>query len=73
MEVYFKNDGSYGQSAVKIPIIVNGKPIGFICEVTKELVTCYLWDKFVYKEQIGFNAFSKEQDIQAIRVSNANS
>ena len=68
MEVYFKNDGSYGQNAVNIPIIVNGKPIGFICEVTEERVTCYLWDRFVDKEQIGFNAFSREQDIRAISI-----
>jgi hypothetical protein len=68
MEVYFKNDGSYGQGAVKAPIVANDRPIGFIDEVTEEQVTCYLWDKFVYKEQIGFSAFSKEQDIRAIRI-----
>ena len=68
MEIYFENDGSYGQSAVKAPFVVNGKPIGFICEVTEERVTCYLWDKFIQKEQCGFNAFSREQDIRAINI-----
>ena len=68
MEVYFKNDGSYGQSAVRTPIVVNGKPIGFICEVTEKRVACYLWDRFVQKEQIGINAFSTEQDIRAISI-----
>lgn len=68
MEVYFKNDGSYGQSAVKIPIVVNGKPIGFICEVTEERVTCYLWDRFVQKEQYGVNVLLREQDIRAISI-----
>lgn len=68
MEVYFKNDGSYGQGAVKVPVVVNGKPIGFICEVTEERVTCYLWDRFVRQEQIGCNAFSREQDIRAISI-----
>lgn len=68
MEVYFENDGTYGQSAVKTPVIVNGKPIGFICEVTEEIVTCYLWDKFIQKEQLGFNAFSREQDILSINI-----
>lgn len=68
MEIYFDNDGSYGQGAVKAPVVVNGKPIGFICEVTEERVTCYLWDRFVQKEQFGFNACSREQDIRAISI-----
>lgn len=69
MEVYFNNDGSYGQSAVKAPIVVNGKPIGFICEVSKERVTCYLWDRFVSKEQFGVSMCG-EQDIRSIRIKN---
>lgn len=68
MIIYFDNDGSYGQNAVNIPVVVNGKPIGFICEVTEERVTCYLWDRFVQKEQYGFNAFLREQDIRAINI-----
>ena len=68
MEVYFKNDGTYGQSAVKAPVVANNKPIGFICEVTEERVTCYLWDKFIHKEQFSFDAFSREQDICAISI-----
>ena len=67
MEVYFKNDGSYGQSAVKVPIMVNGKPIGFICEVTEERVTCYLWDRFVRQEVLGIH-FSGEVDIHSIDI-----
>ena len=69
MEVYFKNDGSYGQSAVKAPIIVNGKPIGFICEVNEERVTCYLWDIFVDREQFGVSMYGT-QDIRAIIINN---
>lgn len=69
MEVYFKNDGSYGQSAVKAPITANGKPIGFIYEVSKELVTCYLWDRFVSKEQLGVSLYG-EQDIRSISIEN---
>ena len=68
MEVYFNNDGSYGQEAVHIPVTVNGKPIGFVSEVTEERVTCYLWDRFIKKEQIGYRACSKEQDIRAINI-----
>ena len=67
MEVYFNNDGSYGQSAVKTPIIVNGKPIGFICEVTEELVTCYLWDRYIQKEVLGIYS-SGEVDIRSIGI-----
>lgn len=68
MEVYFENDGSYGQGAVHIPVTVNGKPIGFVSEVTEERVACYLWDKFIQKEQIGYNVCSREQDIRAISI-----
>lgn len=68
MIVYFENDGLYGQSAVNIPVLVNNKPIGFVSEVTEERVTCYLWDRFVDKEQIGYTAFSKEQDIRSISI-----
>jgi hypothetical protein len=68
MIVYFENDGSYGEGAVKRPILVNEKPIGFIHEVTEELVTCYLFDRFVHKEIFAINAFSKEQDIRAISI-----
>lgn len=68
MEVYFENNGSYGQDAVHIPVTVNGIPIGFVSEVTEERVTCYLWDKFIHREQVGFNALSSEQDIRAISI-----
>lgn len=68
MIVYFNNDGSYGQKAVNIPVLVDNKPIGFVSEVTEERVTCYLWDRFVHKEQLGLTAFSKEQDIRSISV-----
>ena len=67
MEIYFENDGSYGQNAVHIPVTVNGKPIGFVSEVSQERVTCYLWDRFVGREQIGF-CLSDAQDIRAIRI-----
>lgn len=67
--IYFENDGSYGQDAAKRPILVNEKPIGFIYEVTEELVTCYLFDIFVHKEIFAINVFSKEQDIRAISIN----
>ena len=68
MIIYFENDGSYGQGAVKRPILVNKNAIGFIDEVTEERVTCYLFDRFVRREQVGYAAFSKEQDILAISI-----
>ena len=61
MTVYFNNDGSYGQGAVNIPVLVNGKPIGFVSEVTKERVTCYLWDRFICTELYQVNITNKEQ------------
>lgn len=60
MEVYFNNDGSYGQGAVYAPVLVNDKPIGFVSEVTLERVTCYLWDKFINI------MYTTEQDIRSI-------
>lgn len=69
MIVYFDNDGLYGQNAVNIPVLVNGKPIGFVFKVDQERVTCYLWDGFISKEQIGFNMSTTEQDICSISVN----
>lgn len=68
MIVYFDNDGSYGQGAVNIPVLVNGRPIGLVSEVNQERVTCYLWDRFVDREQFSFNATTTEQDIRAISI-----
>ena len=68
MEVYFNNDGSYGQNAVHIPVVVNGKPIGFVSKVNQERVTCYLWDRFVDKELHVVNITKKEQDIRSISI-----
>lgn len=70
MEVYFNNDGSYGQGAVNIPVLVNGKPIGFVSEVTEERVTCYLWDRFICTELYQVNITKKEQDIRSIAINN---
>ena len=69
MKVYFDNDGSYGQSAVNIPVLVNNKPIGFVSEVTEERVTCYLWDRYIDKKQIGVSMYG-EQDICSIGIDN---
>lgn len=49
MIVYFDNDGTYKQDAVKAPVLVDNKPIGFISEVNEDRVTCYLWDRYVRK------------------------
>ena len=69
MMVYFNNDGSYGQGAVNIPVIVNGKQIGFVFEVTEEKVTCYLWDRFIDRKQFGVSMYG-EQDIRSIEINN---
>lgn len=66
MEVYFKNDGSYGKSAVNIPVTVNNMPVGFVSEVDEERVTCCLFDRYIVKKQIGYNLCSKEQNIYSI-------
>ena len=66
MEVYFKNDGSYGESAVNIPVTVNNMPVGFVSEVNEGCVTCCLWDRYITKELIDYNLCSKEQNIHSI-------
>jgi hypothetical protein len=66
MEVYFKNDGSYGESAVNIPVTINNIPIGFVSEVNEECVTCCLWDRYIIKEQLGLDLCSKEHYIRTI-------
>lgn len=68
MKVHFDNDGSYGQNAVHIPVVVNGKPIGFVSEVNQEHVTCILWDKFIDRKQIGVS-MCREQDICSIEIN----
>ena len=70
MKVYFDNNGSYGQSAVNIPVLVNNKPIGFVSEVTEERITCYLWDRFVDVEMNVVNITKKEQNIRSISIVN---
>lgn len=66
MKVYFANDGSYGESAINIPVTVNNMPVGFVSEVNEGCVTCYLWDRYIIKEQMGINSCSKEQNIRSI-------
>lgn len=68
MKIYFNNDGTYGQNAVGIPVTSDNKPIGYICEVTSERVTCEIWDRFICKEQFVYKALSAEQDISSIGV-----
>jgi hypothetical protein len=45
--IYFDNDGTYDEEAVNMPVLVNDKPIGFVSEVNRERITCYLWDIYV--------------------------
>ena len=69
MVVYFNNDGSYGKSAINIPVLVNGNPIGFVSEIDEERVACYLWDRFIDRKQIGVSMYG-EQDICSIEINN---
>ena len=60
MDIFFKNDGSYGQSAVGIPVLVDYTPVGFVREVNADMVTCSLFDKFVGKEWLAQHLTTKE-------------
>lgn len=66
MEVYFKNDGSYGESAVNIPVTVDNMPVGFVSKVNEEYVTCCLWDRYIIKEELGPDLCSKKHYIRSI-------
>jgi len=68
MEIYFKNDGSYGKSAVGIPVVADEKPIGFVQDVYPDRVVCRLWDKFVGREQVLLNISKEEQDIHSVYI-----
>lgn len=68
MEIYFKNDGSYGKAAIGIPVIVDEKPIGFVQDVCPDRVICRLWGRFVGREQIMLNVGMEEQDIRSIYI-----
>ena len=68
MIVYFNNDGTYKQDAVKAPVLVDDKPIGFISEVNEERVTCYLWDRYVSKVEGLPNGNPMGREFRAISV-----
>lgn len=69
MKVYFKNDGTYGQRAVGIPVTSDDHPIGYVCDVTREVVTCEIWDKYIIKEQLLCNILTMEQDIREVGIA----
>lgn len=63
MDIFFKNDGSYSQSTVGIPVLVDYTPVGFVREVNADMVTCSLFDKFIGKEWLAQRLTTKEPDI----------
>ena len=68
MDIFFKNDGSYGQSAVGIPVLVDYTPVGFVREVNADMVTCSLFDKFIGKEWLEQHLTTKEPDICSVYI-----
>ena len=68
MDIFFKNDGSYGQSAVGIPVLVDYTPVGFVREVNADMVTCSLFDKFIGKECLVQNLATREPDICSVYI-----
>lgn len=68
MDIFFKNDGSYGEAAIGKPVLVDYKPVGFISDVTPAEVTCTLFKSFIGREQASLNTVSKKQDITAVYV-----
>lgn len=68
MEVFLKNDGSYGETAIGKPVLVDYKPVGFISDVTPSEVICTLFKRFIGREQASLNTVSKKQDITAVYI-----
>lgn len=68
MVIYFDNDGTYKEDAVKAPVLVNDKPIGFISEVNEKRVTCYLWDRYVKKLERMKDGYSFTTEFYAISI-----
>lgn len=65
MDIFFKNDGSYSQSAVGIPVLVDYTPVGFVREVNADMVT---FDKFIGKEWLAQHLTTKEPDICSVYI-----
>lgn len=69
MDIFFKNDGSYSQSAVGTPVLVDYTPVGFVREVNADMVTCSLFDKFIGKEWLAQRLMTKEEpDICSVYI-----
>lgn len=68
MDIFFKNDGSYSQSTVGIPVLVDYTPVGFVREVNADMVTCSLFDKFIGKEWLAQRLTTKEPDICSVYI-----
>lgn len=64
MDIFFKNDGSYSQSTVGIPVLVDYTPVGFVREVNADMVTCSLFDKFIGKEWMAHRSLKSITDMQ---------
>lgn len=63
MEIYFKNDGTYRQEHVGLPVIVDMFPIGFIQDVTANQVSCMLF------EQCIGNEYFEEEELAGIYIT----
>lgn len=68
MDIFFKNDGSYSQSTVGIPVLVDYTPVGFVREVNADMVTCSLFDKFIGKEWLA-QRLTKKNRTYALYIS----
>ena len=53
INVSFRNNGKYDQSAVNAPILHNEKAVGIITKVTDGLVCGYVFDAKFYQEFLG--------------------
>lgn len=70
MKICFDNDGSYDKRAINVPVVMDESPIGYVSDASEDKVTCCIWDRYVNKEQFGFNTTTPEQDIASIGIYN---
>lgn len=68
MTVYFDNDGTYDESAIKAPLICCGGPIGFISDVTTEIVTVYLFNQYIHPVYMCGIRMDGSRDITSVNI-----
>lgn len=52
MEIYFSNDGTYDKTMLKMPVLIDDKPIGYIKTINGKTITCEIFDRYISHDKI---------------------